>query len=124
MRKPDFCQCENKGADQLCSNCKADQCLCFRYTDSPIPHLSKSKNFQSVATFCACTARFVSDVFGNHIVDFLIMRLIFLTPFVTSRIADNNHLSKSTYIFRGVRSSFDFFTSIFIEIPLSKQYSP
>ena len=22
MRKPDFCLCENKGADQLCSNCR------------------------------------------------------------------------------------------------------
>ena len=34
MRKPDFCLCENKGADQLRSNCEADQRLCFRYTDS------------------------------------------------------------------------------------------
>ena len=37
MRKPDFCQCENKGADQLCSN----QSLCFHYTDSMIPLLPK-----------------------------------------------------------------------------------
>ena len=29
VRKPDFCLCENKGADQL-----ADQRLCFCYTDS------------------------------------------------------------------------------------------
>ena len=34
MRKPEFCLCENKGADQLCSNCTADLRLCFRYTDS------------------------------------------------------------------------------------------
>ena len=39
MRKPDFCHGENKGADQLRSNCEADQCLCFRYTDSTIPPL-------------------------------------------------------------------------------------
>ena len=32
VRKPDFCLRENKGADQLCSNCEADQCLCFCYT--------------------------------------------------------------------------------------------
>ena len=41
MRKPDFCLCENKGADQLCSNwedCEADQRLCFRYTDTVQPH--------------------------------------------------------------------------------------
>ena len=44
MRKPDFCLCENKGADQLCSNCTADQRLCFCYnSDSTIPLLSKSK---------------------------------------------------------------------------------
>ena len=39
IRKPTICICENKGADQLRSNCRADQCLCFRYTDSTIPFL-------------------------------------------------------------------------------------
>ena len=34
MRKTDFCLCENKGADQLRTNCEADQRLCFRYTDA------------------------------------------------------------------------------------------
>ena len=29
MRKTEFCLCENKGPDQLCSNCTADQCFCF-----------------------------------------------------------------------------------------------
>ena len=29
MRKPDFCICENKDADQLCRNRTADQRLCF-----------------------------------------------------------------------------------------------
>ena len=29
MRKPTICICENKGADQLRSNCEADQRLCF-----------------------------------------------------------------------------------------------
>ena len=43
MRKPAFCICENKDADQLRSNCAADQRLCFRYTDSIIPLLSKSE---------------------------------------------------------------------------------
>ena len=43
MRKPEFCKCENKDADQLRGNCEADQRLCFRYTDSTIPLLSKSK---------------------------------------------------------------------------------
>ena len=43
MRKHDFCLCENKDADQLRSNCEADQRLCFRYSDSTIPLLLKSK---------------------------------------------------------------------------------
>ena len=37
--QPKFCICENKDADQLGSNCEADRCLCFRYTDSTIPLL-------------------------------------------------------------------------------------
>ena len=43
VRKPDFCLCENKGADQLRSNCEADQRLCFRYSDSIIPLLLIAK---------------------------------------------------------------------------------
>ena len=43
MRKPEFCICENKGADQLCVNRTTDQRLCFRYMDSTIPLLSKSE---------------------------------------------------------------------------------
>ena len=43
MRKLDFCLCENKVADQLRSNCKADQRLCFRFTDSKISLLLKSE---------------------------------------------------------------------------------
>ena len=39
MRKPAFCICENKDADQLRGNREADQRLCFRYTDSTIPLL-------------------------------------------------------------------------------------
>ena len=39
MRKPDFYLCENKRADQLCTNCTADERLCFRYSDSTIPAL-------------------------------------------------------------------------------------
>ena len=42
MRKPTFCICENKDADQLCGNREADQRLCFRYIDSTIILLSKS----------------------------------------------------------------------------------
>ena len=43
VKKREFGLCENKGADQLRSNCEADQHLCFRNTDSTILPLVKSK---------------------------------------------------------------------------------
>ena len=43
MRKPAFCKCENKDADQLRGNREADQRLCFRYMDSTISLLSISE---------------------------------------------------------------------------------
>ena len=43
MRKPAFCICENKDADQLRGNHEGDQRLCFRYTDSTIPLHFKSE---------------------------------------------------------------------------------
>ena len=77
MRKPTFCICKNKGADQLRGNQEVDQHLCFRHTDRTIPRLSKSKNFQLLAIFCACTAQFVSDLFVNLNVGFLMMLLLY-----------------------------------------------
>ena len=41
MRKPAFCICEDKDADQLRGNREADQRLCFRYMDSTIPIIRK-----------------------------------------------------------------------------------
>ena len=69
MGKPTICIGENKDADQLRGNQEADQCLCFRYSDSTIPLLLKSE-ISSFALFYAFKARFVSDLFGNHIVGF------------------------------------------------------
>ena len=43
MGKRTICIGENKGADHLRSNCEADQRLCFRYSDSTVPLLLKSK---------------------------------------------------------------------------------
>ena len=43
IRKPTICMCKTKGSDQLCSNCTADQRLCFSYIDSTIPFLLLSK---------------------------------------------------------------------------------
>ena len=43
VRKPAFCICENKDADQLRGNRESDQRLCFCYMDSKIPLLPKSE---------------------------------------------------------------------------------
>ena len=60
MRKPAFCICENKDADQLRGSREADQHLFFRYRDSTIPLL-----FKPLAIFSDRTAHFVSDLVGN-----------------------------------------------------------
>ena len=64
MRKPIICICKNNDPDQLRGNREADQHLCFHHY------------FKLLASFCACTARFVSNLFGNHIVGFSTRRLI------------------------------------------------
>ena len=50
VRKPAFCICENKDADQLRGNREADQRLCFRYMDSTIPLLPESE-ISSIKTY-------------------------------------------------------------------------
>ena len=65
MRKPTFCICENKDADQLRGNREADQRLCFPYTDCTIPLLPIYKNFKLLPIFAGCTAPFVLDLVGN-----------------------------------------------------------
>ena len=61
MRKPTTCIGKNKAGDQLCSNCTADQRLCFRCTDSTILLLkAKISSFQH-----ASVAWFLSDMVGN-----------------------------------------------------------
>ena len=43
MRKPEIRLSENKGANQLRSNCEADKRLCFRNMDSTLSLLLKSE---------------------------------------------------------------------------------
>ena len=46
-----FAYVKNKDADQLCSNCTADQCLCFRLSDSTISLHLKSEISSFLPTF-------------------------------------------------------------------------
>ena len=75
MRKLTFCKCENKGEDQLRSNCEADQPLCFRYRIEPFLYFL-NPNFPASSHLPDYTAWFVSDLFKNHIVGFLMTQLI------------------------------------------------
>ena len=83
MIKPTIWICENKGADQIRSNCAADQRLCFRYTDSTIPLFSNPK-FPASSYLSAFTSRYVSDLVGNHIVGFPTRQLIYGLVFLST----------------------------------------
>ena len=62
MRKPAFCMCKNKGADQLHGYCAADLHICFHFIDSTISLLlNLIRNFKRLTIVCGCTARFMSD---------------------------------------------------------------
>ena len=54
MSNPNFGRCKSKGADQLCSNCTADQ----RHGSSS----TCTQNFKVLAFFCGCIGWFVSDL--------------------------------------------------------------
>ena len=43
MRKPVFCICKNKDADQVGGALAAEQRICFHYIDSIIPLLTESE---------------------------------------------------------------------------------
>ena len=76
MGKPTISTGENKGADQLRSNCEADQHLCFRYKDSTIPLLSKSKVSSLVPSSVTVQPGLCRHLVGTQIAGFLTHRLI------------------------------------------------
>ena len=75
MGKYTICIGENKGADQLRSNCEADQRHCFHYLDSTIPLLLKSEISSFWLFSVLVQGGLLSDLFGNHIVGFPTRRL-------------------------------------------------
>ena len=78
MGKPTKCLGENKGADQLRSNCEADQRLCFRYTDSTMPHLLKSEFSSFQPSSVAAQAGLCQTWSKTKIVGFLMHRLKYI----------------------------------------------
>ena len=121
MRKPTICICENKAADQLRSNCEADQRLCFRYTDSTLPLLLKSEisGFQPASVTdqpdlcwtCSETTLLVfsrsgSNIDARSLLTSPISILIQFYPNLANGFSQHYQLGESTFIFRGVRSDF------------------
>ena len=98
MRKPAFCICENKDADQLRGNREAGQRLCFRCMDSTIPLLPKSE----ISSFCACAAWFVSYLVGNPEDRVLTTRLI--CPYQS--FSGTNILEGKTDVFQELKEKF------------------
>ena len=65
MRKPAFCICENKEADQLRSNCAADQRLFF-FAIRIVQYLYYlNPKFQASSHLLWLSDRFVSDLVGK-----------------------------------------------------------
>ena len=90
MRKPAFCNCENKDADQLRGNREADQRLCFRYTDSTIPLLSKSEISSLYLSSVAVQPGLCRTWWETPKTGFLIMRLS-----LSSQVSDFTHFEQS-----------------------------
>ena len=88
MGKPTICLGENKGADQLRSNCEADQRLCFRYSDSTVPLLSKfpvsSHLLCLYSPVCVGPVRKPHCWFSHEVAQMLLKT----NPIVTKRRAD------------------------------------
>ena len=92
MRKPDFCTCENKDADQLRGNREADQRLCFRYTVVHLynPSSIKIQNFKPLAIFLSLPVTAVQpDLCGTW-------SETPKTGFLTTRLKLMLHLIKNT----------------------------
>ena len=65
MRKSELSHCENKGADQLRSDCEADQRLLVSLHGYYNSSSSYIQNLKPLAIFCSSTGRFVSSLIGN-----------------------------------------------------------
>ena len=75
---------QNKDADQLRSNCEADQHLCFRYTDSAIHLLTKSKISSLYPSSVTGQPGFYQTWSEIQIVGFVMQPLTLLTPDILS----------------------------------------
>ena len=89
VRRPAFCVCESKDADQLRGNREADRRLCFRYIDSTIPILSKCE-ISSLLPSCVVVERGLCGTWSETPkTKFLTTRLIWYAHFRRNLTATN-----------------------------------
>ena len=88
LRKPDFCICENIGADQLCSKCIADQRLSFRYTDSTMTLLKSEISSFKPASAVSVQAGLCRTCWETQIVGFLMQMFIHGGRHIDSRCTE------------------------------------
>ena len=91
MKKPTICIGENKDADQLRSDCEADQRLCFRYTDSTVPGFFLNPKFQAsghllclYSPVCVGPVRKPNCWFSHEVAHMLSNKLIIELPCCSS----------------------------------------
>ena len=110
VRKPDICICENKDADQLRSNREADQCLCFRHTDSAIPLLPKSEISSLSPSSVAVQPGLCRTWSETPKTGFLTTRLIYISGYTPGIYAEGYIV----FVFPFVRSSVCMFVCSFL----------
>ena len=93
MRKPTFCICKNKDADQLHGNREADQRLCFCYINSIIPLLSIYEISSLWPSCVAVQPGFCGTRPETPKTGFLTTRLIFFCSICTQRYQTDKGLS-------------------------------
>ena len=131
MRKPAFCICENKDANQLRGNREADQRLCFRYIDRKIALFLNTKSQASSHLLWLCSpvcvgpgqkprfsqkeAQIVSaqtkvietDTNNKYKSQLCSCKSSDnINPLVTYGLSHPYHLDESTFIYRGIWGNF------------------
>ena len=119
VRKPAFCICENKDADQLHGNPKLISAFVFAirivqslYYQNP-KFQTSSHLLWLYSPVCVRPGREPRRPFFSE-----------RGSYVTNGLSNPYHLDESTLIFRAVKDIFFIFISFFDEIPVSKQHSP
>ena len=91
--KPTLCICENKGPDQLRSNCAANQ----RFASLQIDQCNLKPNFKPLTICCGYAIRFLSDLVRKPEDRCCLYNVLFKQPLVIIHGDTRGHTIKWTY---------------------------